>query len=102
MSIFSTDLLETNSMPTTTSATSTTQTLQVPIWNCNFDANNVLNQQCGGANSASGPLPSGPTWAVVANDVIAGITPSLAVTDVKSISINHDIFFYLILLKILF
>ncbi len=96
MSIFSTDLIETNSMPTTTtSSTSTTQVVQVPIWNCNFDTNTGLNQQCGNATSASGPVLSGPTWGVVANDLIAGITPSLAVTDVKSISINHQILFLL-------
>jgi hypothetical protein len=95
MSFFTTDLIETNSMPTTTSTTSTTQTLQVPIWNCNFDTNTVLAQQCGGATIVSGPLISGPTWGVVANDVIAGITPSLAVTDVKSISINRGIFYLL-------
>ena len=103
MSLFSTNLIETNSMPTiTTSTTSTTQTVQLLIWNCNFDANNILTQQCGGATSASGPTLSGPTWGVVANDVIAGITPPLAATDVKSISINHELLFYFIFLKILF
>ena len=56
------------------------------IWNCNFDTNTILTQQCGGATSGTGPSLSGPTWGVVANDVIAGITPALAVTDVKSIS----------------
>jgi hypothetical protein len=41
--------------------------------------------------SASGPIAQGPTWGVVANDLITGITPSLSVTDVKSISINRKI-----------
>jgi hypothetical protein len=35
--------------------------------------------------SALGPTLSGPTWGVVANDVVAGVTPALVVTDVLSI-----------------
>ncbi len=69
------------------------------IWNCNFDTNTVLGQQCGGATSATGPTLSGPTWGVVANDVITGITPSLSVTDIKSISINLERSFIIFYLK---
>ncbi len=63
------------------------------IWNCNFDTNTILTQQCGGATSASGPTLSGPTWGIVVNDVITGITPSLSVSDVRSISIYFEVFF---------
>ena len=63
------------------------------IWNCNFDTNTIITQQCGGATSASGPTLSGPSWGILANDVITGIIPSLSVTDVRSISINLEIFF---------
>ena len=38
------------------------------------------------------PTLSGPTWGVLANDVVTGISPSLYVTDVLSISI-FKIFF---------
>ena len=61
------------------------------IWNCNFDTNTILTQQCGGATGGTGPSLSGPTWGIVANDVIAGITPALAVTDIKSISMLYNI-----------
>ena len=72
------------SIPSTT--TISTNTIGVLIWNCNFDANTILTQQCGGATSVTGPTLSGPTWGVVANDAATGATPVLVVTDVKSIS----------------
>ncbi len=77
------------SAKTTTTTTRTTTTTPYPIiWNCNFDTNTILSQQCGNVTSASGPTVSGPTWGVVANDAVTGVTPALVVTDVLSISIR--------------
>jgi hypothetical protein len=84
---------------TTATTTRTTTTTPYPIiWNCNFDTNTILSQQCGNVTSAIGPTLSGPTWGVVANDAVTGTTPALVVTDILSISITK--FGYSELIKI--
>ena len=59
---------------------------QTRVFNCNFDTNAITAQQCGGATGASTPIVSGPNFGITQGEAVPTVTPTLYVSDYKSIS----------------
>jgi hypothetical protein len=76
-------------------STTTTETTSISfdenlIFKCGFDTSLNFESQCGGIETKIEPLSSLAVISLLKNEVVSGSSPSISLTDVKSISKFDD------------
>jgi hypothetical protein len=76
-------------------STTTTETTSISfdenlIFKCGFDTSLNFESQCGGIETKIEPLSSLAVISLLKNELVSGSSPSISLTDVKSISKFDD------------